>query len=251
MKNNDEIARELRKALEFYQSLGFEHLPLSSKTISMDVFVKGLDVNKEHISHVSEDALNNNYVSPVSKDQALKELRADIGDCQRCRLSKGRKSIVFGEGNPGADLMFIGEGPGREEDIQGRPFVGDAGKVLTSLIRKMGLRREDVYIANIIKCRPPSNRDPETDEMDSCGPFLEKQIEIIKPKIIVALGRISSQRLLGTMIPISKLRGKFYSYKDIPVMPTFHPAYLIRNPKDKWLTWEDAQKVMEKINKKL
>jgi DNA polymerase len=247
MKDKSKITRELRRALEFYQGLGFEHLPLSSKTMCMDMSIKDIDINKESKSHVSENALNSNYVSSDAKEQALKELREDIGDCRRCRLSKGRRCIVFGEGNPDADLMFIGEGPGREEDIQGRPFVGDAGKVLTSLISKMGLRRENVYIANIVKCRPPSNRDPESDEMDSCGPFLEKQIEIIKPEIIVTLGRISSQRLLGTMIPISKLRGKFYYYKNIPVMPTFHPAYLIRNPKDKWLTWEDAQKILEKL----
>jgi DNA polymerase len=146
--------------------------------------------------------------------------------------------------------MFIGEGPGREEDLQCRPFVGEAGKVLNSLIRKMGFKREDVYIANIVKCRPPSNRDPERDEMEACSPFLEKQISIIQPKIIMALGRISAQRLLDDQTPISKMRGRFYLFQGIPVMPTFHPAYLMRNPKDKWLTWEDAQMVIEKLKSK-
>ena len=157
---------------------------------------------------------------------------------------------MFGEGNPNAEIMFIGEGPGREEDIQARPFVGDAGKLLTSLITKMGFKREKVYIGNVVKCRPPSNRDPEGDEMAACSPFLERQIEIIKPKVIMALGRISAHFLTDSRIPISKLRGGFYSYKGIPVMPTFHPAYLLRNPKDKWLTWEDVQKVLEKLDQK-
>jgi DNA polymerase len=143
--------------------------------------------------------------------------------------------------------MFIGEAPGREEDIQGRPFVGDAGKLLTNLILKMGLRRDDVYIGNIIKCRPPQNRDPEEDEVLTCMPFIERQIEIISPRVIVALGRISAQTLIGTKIPISKMRGRFFEFKGIPLMPTFHPAYLLRNPKDKWLVWEDAQKVIEKL----
>jgi DNA polymerase len=143
--------------------------------------------------------------------------------------------------------MFIGEGPGREEDLQARPFVGEAGTVLTSLIVKMGLRREDVYIANIVKCRPPMNRDPEEDEMIACKPFVQEQVRIINPKVIIALGRISAQNLLNTKTPISKLRGGFYEYDGIPVMPTFHPAYLLRNPKDKWLTWGDAQKVLEKL----
>jgi DNA polymerase len=207
------IIKDLRKVMEFYQGLGFEWFP-----------------------------------TPISdKHVALKALRDEIGDCQRCRLSKERRNIVFGEGSPDARLMFIGEGPGREEDLQGRPFVGDAGQVLTNLIRKMGLRREDVYIANIVKCRPPNNRDPEDDERVACIPFLERQIDIIEPKIIIALGRIAAQTLTGSNIPITKLRGNFFKYRDIPVMPTFHPAYLIRNPKDKWLTWEDVQKVLEKL----
>jgi DNA polymerase len=146
--------------------------------------------------------------------------------------------------------MFIGEAPGKEEDIQARPFVGDAGKLLTRMIEKMGLAREDVYIGNIVKCRPPLNRDPEEDEMKTCSPFIDRQIEIISPKVIISLGRVSAQTLIATKIPISKLRGKFYEYKGIPLMPTFHPAYLLRNPRDKWLVWEDMQKVLELLKEK-
>ena len=234
MNNKREIIRELIKAMEFYQEVGFEWIP-----------VKGSNFN-EIVSHIFLSE-KHEHSAVSDKRGALKALQDEIGDCQRCRLSKGRRNIVFGEGNPDAEIMFIGEGPGREEDIQARPFVGDAGKVLTNLIRKMGLKRDEVYIANIVKCRPPNNRDPEEDEKATCSPFLEKQIEIMKPRIIMALGRIAAHTLTGSTIPITKLRGKFFTYKDIPLMPTFHPAYLIRNPKDKWLTWEDAQKVLEKI----
>ncbi len=224
-----EIIEGLRSLLSFYKEIGFEYLPLKSHE----------SMNVPSLPEANQ---------PVSdkKRKALHELVKKIGDCQRCRLSKSRRNIVFGEGNPGAQLMFIGEGPGREEDIQARPFVGDAGKVLTSLINKMGFRREDVYIANVVKCRPPNNRNPEDDEIAFCMPFLEEQIKIIRPDVIFCLGRISAQALLGIKAPISRLRGKFYTYMDIPVMPTFHPAYLLRNPNDKWLTWEDAKKVLEK-----
>ncbi len=239
MDSKAEIIKELKKAMEFYQELGFERLPVKEADL-FDLFV-----NENQTYQVSEEA----GAFASNKESSLKDLRKEIGDCRKCRLSKGRKNIVFGEGNQNAKIMFIGEGPGREEDIQARPFVGDAGKLLTSLINKMGFKREDVYIGNVIKCRPPSNRDPEEDEMAACSPFLEKQIEIIKPEVIVALGRISSHFLTRSKIPISKLRGRFYDYKGIPVMPTFHPAYLLRNPKDKWLTWDDVQKVLEKLKK--
>lgn len=187
-------------------------------------------------------------------EKALSDLRDEIGDCTRCKLSKGRTNIVFGEGNPGARLMFVGEGPGREEDAQGRPFVGEAGMLLTKLIEKMSIgddniKRSDVYIANIVKCRPPMNRDPEDDEVASCRGFVERQIEIIGPEVIVTLGRIALQTLLNRPeLRITAVRGMFFEYKGIAVMPTFHPAYLLRNPKDKWLTWSDAQKVMERLN---
>ncbi len=179
---------------------------------------------------------------------SLEDLRSDIGECIRCKLSKHRKSLVFGEGNPEARLMFIGEAPGREEDQQGRPFVGEAGMLLTKLIEKMGLKREDVYIANIIKCRPPMNRDPEDDEVASCRSFIERQIDLIGPEVIVTLGRIALQTLMDNPgLKITRVRGHFTEFGGIPVMPTFHPAYLLRNPKDKWLVWADMQMVMKKL----
>jgi DNA polymerase len=248
MNNRREIIKELKKAMEFYQELGFEQIPVKKSDL-VELLANTLVIKKQNDERPSYQVSEKVGAYASNKEGALKDLQREISDCQQCRLSKERKNIVFGEGNPNAELMFIGEGPGREEDLQARPFVGNAGKLLTSLIKKMGLKREDVYIANIVKCRPPSNRDPEEDEMTTCSPFLEKQIEIIQPRVIIALGRISAQSLLGSKIPISKLRGKFYSYKDIPVMPTFHPAYLMRNPKDKWLTWEDAQQVLEKLKK--
>lgn len=227
-----QTVKELRRILEFYQELGFEYLP----------------VKKEDIMVRQDTPVRSTGRSKSSKEKALERLRREIGDCRRCKLSKSRKNIVFGEGDPQAKLMFIGEGPGRDEDIQARPFVGDAGRLLTRLIEKLGLRREGVYIANIVKCRPPLNREPEEDEIRACKPFIEEQIEIVKPKVIVCLGKVSAQTLMGTDVPISRLRGHFFSFKNIPVMPTFHPAYLLRNPKDKRLTWDDMQKVLKRLN---
>ena len=178
----------------------------------------------------------------------LQELRDDIGDCRRCKLHSGRTHVVFGIGNPSARLMFVGEGPGRDEDLKGEPFVGRAGQLLTDIITKgMGLRREDVYIANVVKCRPPQNRNPEPDEVASCEPFLKKQIELIRPEIIVALGKFAVQTLLQSKVPITRLRGNWHTYMGIKLMPTFHPAYLLRNPADKKLVWEDIKKVMKEM----
>jgi len=177
----------------------------------------------------------------------LPVVRDELGECTRCKLSTGRKNIVFGEGDPKATLMFVGEGPGADEDIQGRPFVGRAGKLLTKMIIAMGLSREEVYIANIVKCRPPNNRPPEEDEIAACQPFLLKQISAIAPKIICALGTFSAQTLLATKTRISDLRGQFHDLPDNPgikVMPTFHPAYLLRSPDEKKKAWEDLQKIM-------
>ena len=178
----------------------------------------------------------------------LEELRAAIGDCQRCKLCSGRTHLVFGVGNPRAKLMFVGEGPGRDEDLQGEPFVGRAGQLLTDIITKgMGLKREDVYIANVVKCRPPENRNPEPDEVAACEPFLKKQIDLIRPKIIVGLGKFAVQTLLQSKVPITKVRGNWHSYHGIKLMPTFHPAYLLRNPADKKLVWEDIKKVIKEL----
>ena len=177
----------------------------------------------------------------------LEAIQADIGDCRRCKLCKGRTNIVFGVGSPKARLMFVGEGPGRDEDLQGEPFVGEAGKLLTRMIGAMGLTRSDVYIANIVKCRPPRNRDPEADEVAACEPFLLRQIEAIRPEVLVGLGRYAVQTLLRDPTPISRQRGKWRSYDGIALMPTFHPAYLLRNPAGKRQVWEDLQDVMKKL----
>ncbi|BAI80885.1 uracil-DNA glycosylase [Deferribacter desulfuricans SSM1] len=171
----------------------------------------------------------------------------EVKDCNKCRLAKNRTNLVFGEGDPNAELMFVGEGPGAEEDKQGRPFVGRAGQLLTKMIEAMKLKREDVYIANIVKCRPPNNRAPLNDEIGACIPYLHKQIEIIKPKYIICLGSIAASALLNTTTAISKIRGSFREFKGIKVMPTFHPAYLLRNPKMKKLAWEDLQLVMKEM----
>ncbi|MEW6602700.1 MAG: uracil-DNA glycosylase [Nitrospirota bacterium] len=246
MNGKAELIHELKKTLEFYGELGFEYLPLKRG----DIF----NLKNGTLSEGGNDSAGSSHNVAeetgeyhVNKGDALVNIGEEIGDCQRCKLSKSRKNIVFGEGDPEARIMFIGEGPGRDEDIQARPFVGDAGKLLTNLILKLGLKREDVYIANIVKCRPPNNRNPEEDEIKACRPFVERQIAIVKPKVIVCLGKISAQTLLQSRVAISKLRGNFYNYGDTLVMPTFHPAYLLRNPKDKWLTWDDMQKVMTKL----
>jgi uracil-DNA glycosylase len=178
---------------------------------------------------------------------ALAAVRADIGDCTRCKLhAMGRTQVVFGVGNPDADLMFVGEAPGADEDVQGIPFVGRAGQLLTDIIEKgLQIPRKDVYIANVIKCRPPGNRNPEPDEVATCEPFLFQQIDIIKPKVIVALGKFGAQTLLRTLDPISRLRGRVYDYRGAKLIPTFHPAYLLRNPSSKREVWEDMKLVRE------
>lgn len=177
----------------------------------------------------------------------LAKIRSDLGDCTRCKLCAGRKNIVFGEGNPGTSLVFVGEGPGEQEDLQGRPFVGKAGQLLDRMIEAMGLSRNQVYIANVVKCRPPGNRNPEPDEIETCGPFLHRQLDTIRPKVIVALGKFAAQTLLDTEQPISKLRGKFHTYRGARLMPTFHPAYLLRNPSSKREAWADLQLVAREI----
>ncbi|HET9468478.1 MAG TPA: uracil-DNA glycosylase [Vicinamibacterales bacterium] len=187
--------------------------------------------------------------SPQPTAQSLAAIREDIGECVRCKLcTLGRKQIVFGVGNPNADLMFVGEAPGRDEDIQGIPFVGRAGQKLTQIIEAIGLTREDVYIANVIKCRPPENRNPEPDEVEQCEPFLFRQIDTIKPKVIVALGTFAAKSLLKTTDSISRLRGRVYDYRGAKLVPTFHPAFLLRNPSCRREVWEDMKKVRALLN---
>ncbi len=179
-----------------------------------------------------------------STESLARAIREDIGDCVRCKLcTLGRKQIVFGVGNPNADLMFVGEAPGRDEDIQGIPFVGRAGQKLTQIIEAIGLKREDVYIANVIKCRPPENRNPEPDEVEQCEPFLFRQVDTIKPKVIVALGTFAAKSLLKTTESISRLRGRVFDYRGAKLVPTFHPAFLLRNPSCRREVWEDMKKV--------
>ena len=186
---------------------------------------------------------------PAGAGDALRAIRADLGECTRCKLHGGRTHLVFGVGDPAAQLMFVGEGPGADEDQAGEPFVGRAGQLLTKMIEAMGFARSDVYIANVVKCRPPGNRDPEPDEIEACEPFLKSQIAAIRPRVIVALGRFAVQTLLHDATPISRLRGKWREYEGVKLMPTFHPAYLLRSPAEKKPAWEDLQLVMKEFGK--
>jgi uracil-DNA glycosylase family 4 len=186
---------------------------------------------------------------PASREQQLAGVRTTLGDCKRCRLSEVRRNLVFGVGSPNADLMLVGEAPGREEDLQGEPFVGAAGQLLTKMLGAMGLSRDDVYICNILKCRPPQNRDPEPDEVETCEPFLRMQIDAIGPRIIIALGNFAAKTLLRTTTGITHLRGSFREYHGIPLMPTFHPAYLLRNEAGKRPAWQDLKAVMREMDR--
>lgn len=215
MPDLSKIAQDLKASLLYQKGLGLERVP------------KGAPKSK------------------TGGGETLEDIRKDIGDCTRCRLCKERTHIVFGVGNPEARLMFVGEGPGRDEDRQGEPFVGRAGQLLNKIIEAMGMKREDVYIGNIVKCRPPENRAPLPDEAATCMPFLERQIVAVKPQVIVCLGSVAMQYLLGTERKISTIRGLWQDYQGIRVMPTYHPAFLLRNPNMKRPVWEDMQKVME------
>jgi DNA polymerase len=178
---------------------------------------------------------------------SLAALEEKLQNCTLCPLCENRRTLVFGRGNPHADLVFVGEAPGREEDLQGRPFVGEAGQLLDKIIRAMTLSPDAVYICNLIKCRPPANRDPEAAEVAACEPFLAAQLALIRPRVIVALGRFAAQSLLQNTTPISRLRGQWHSYENIPLMPTFHPAYLLRAPAEKKKLWEDMKQVMRRM----
>ncbi len=209
-------------------------------------------VAEKNVFEIVSSRPESGVADPVA---ALKLIREDLGDCTRCKLhQEGRKQIVFGVGNPQAELMFVGEGPGADEDAQGEPFVGRAGQLLNNMIKAMGLRREDVYIANIVKCRPPGNRQPERDECDTCSPFLMRQIEVVKPKAIVALGATAAKNLLAINAPMTELRGRWYDFKPAgsdPSWPgarlavTYHPAFLLRDPRQKGEAWKDLQMVMK------
>jgi DNA polymerase len=201
---------------------------------------QGFECSKESLEKIKSWGHNE-----VRASETLEEIRTDLGDCRRCRLSEKRKNIVFGAGDSHARLMFVGEGPGYDEDQMGEPFVGAAGRLLTKIIEAINHTRDQVYICNIIKCRPPGNRNPMSDEIEVCFPFLKRQIASVKPDIICALGTFAAQTLLETKSPISKLRGSFYDYMGSKVLPTYHPAYLLRNPEKKRDVWEDMKKLMK------
>ncbi|MBI5179911.1 MAG: uracil-DNA glycosylase [Nitrospirae bacterium] len=228
---NQETVNDIKNYLIYLKETGINELP-----IEID---KNFDSRDKCSAEIKTVSANND-----AKPKTLEDVRKMIGDCKQCGLHKKRKNIVFGSGNEKAEIVFVGEAPGGDEDIQGKPFVGKAGQLLTKIIEAMGLKREDVYIANIIKCRPPNNRNPLEDEISACEPFLKEQLRIINPMIICALGTFAAQTLLKTKEKITSLRGKFYTYEGIKLMPTFHPAYLLRNPNDKKYTWEDVQKIM-------
>ena len=208
--------------------------------------ISAMNAKEESAANAVSQAVRTPVKLVGNSEEVLLQIRAEIGDCTRCKLHRlGRKQIVFGVGNPEADLMFVGEAPGADEDIQGFPFVGRAGQLLTKIIEAIGLQRDDVYIANVIKCRPPENRNPEPDEVETCEPFLFQQIDSIQPKVIVALGTFAAKVLLKTQDPISRLRGRAFDYRGATLIPTFHPAFLLRSPDRKRDVWEDMKKVRD------
>jgi DNA polymerase len=213
---------DLRNELLLLRDLGYTHLDVRKAAVPM------MDGNAD-------------FAALLAEQQAIAAI------CENCKLSKTRTQVVYGVGNPNADLMFIGEAPGRDEDLQGEPFVGRAGQLLTDIIKAMKLTRDDVYIANVVKCRPPENRNPEPDELDACRPFIRRQVEIIQPKVIVTLGRFGLQSLLEKSYGITSVRGQWLEYNGVKVMPTYHPAYLLRNPSAKKDVWADMKKVMAEL----
>ncbi|HEV2699356.1 MAG TPA: uracil-DNA glycosylase [Terriglobales bacterium] len=243
-----ELRRALSDRIRYYHDLGiydFYRRPTEP--------VEDLTVARAPSPAISIPELKDTDLNMPTSDPAatLRLIREDIGDCTRCRLHKqGRKQIVFGVGNPRAELMFIGEAPGADEDEKGEPFVGRAGQLLTNMIKAMGVGRQDVYIANIIKCRPPGNRTPERDECETCSPFLMRQIEAIGPKAIVALGAVAAKTLLAINAPMSELRGRWYDFRGTKLAVTYHPAFLLRDPRQKKETWKDLQMVMKELGLK-
>jgi uracil-DNA glycosylase family 4 len=242
LTERDEILLELAERARFYASLTAIGLPPGAAARDGGLASgPALGTTTSGPAQSLPDLVAGATGSPATLD----EVRQELGDCQRCKLAKTRKTIVFGQGNPRAALMFVGEAPGADEDEQGLAFVGKAGQLLTKIIEAMGMTREDVFIANILKCRPPQNRNPEPDEVLACHPFLEKQIAAIQPKVIVGLGKFGAQWLLKTMEPITRLRGRLGQFQGITVMPTYHPAYLLRNPGSKKEVWEDMKVVRD------
>ena len=209
------------------------------------------DLGMEDLPRPVAGAVEPILESSEALQETLAAIREDLGNCQRCDLGDSRTELVYGVGNPNARLVLVGEAPGREEDRQGEPFVGEAGKLLDRILLAMGMQRDDVYICNVLKCRPPNNRDPEPQEVAICEAFLIRQIAAIKPEVIIGLGRFAVHSLLKTKIPISRIRGEWQSYQGIPLMPTYHPAYLLRNPEGKRDVWEDMKEVMRRLQREV
>lgn len=242
----EKLSRSLAEVLSYLQDLGYQDL--SAKAVAGE---RRSDAAAQERSPARSATMASPPTpSPDAPERALAlaEVAKEASGCTECRLSKTRSEVVFGSGNPNADLMFIGEGPGAEEDRQGLPFVGPAGELLTKIIEAIGLTREEVYIANIVKCRPPQNRDPQEDEAAACRTFLERQVEFVRPRVIVALGRVAAQNLLDSKAPLGRLRGEWHSFKGVPVRATYHPAALLRNASWKRPTWEDMQVVRDRLS---
>ncbi len=231
----------LKGYLEELRETGVDGLPYDSCRKAPEVQF----VVAEELASMTSDV----SAGEASRSESLEDIRRELGDCRRCSLGEKRTNLVFGVGNENADIAFVGEAPGRDEDLRGEPFVGEAGQLLTKIVLAMGLAREDVYICNVLKCRPPNNRNPQPDEIESCEPFLLRQLQAISPKVIIALGTFAAQTLLRTREPISRLRGRFHDYHGIPLMPTFHPAYLLRNPAMKREVWDDMKTVLKKLGR--
>lgn len=261
---SENLQQKLSDRLRYYQDIGIREFFRGRVGTALEN--SRLEVAAPHVSAMPYEAMQK-MIDPTAPlkslsrpsaapdlfalrkvlDGTLQDIREDIGDCIRCKLHKGRNKIVFGDGSPKARLLFIGEGPGRDEDLQGLPFVGRAGKLLTQMIEAMGLRRGDVYICNVVKCRPPENRAPEKDEVAACSPFLFRQIDLVAPQVIVCLGSIAAQTILETTRGISQFRGQWLEFRGRKLMATYHPAYLLRNPAAKSEVWKDLQKVMAEL----
>jgi len=244
-QNVRDLIGDLKSYLDYLKRLGITEFPLSdSRNEERDPswVSPGFETVREGGRSYRQATISHSGISN------LQEIRSELGNCQRCKLGRTRRTLVFGEGNPKASLVLIGEGPGYDEDVQGKPFVGRAGQLLTKILQAIAIQRDEVYITNIIKCRPPQNRNPEPDEIESCYPFLLRQIQAIRPRIICALGTFAAQTLLKTDEKITSLRGRAYTFSGIQIFPTYHPAYLLRNPEKKREVWEDMKKIAKVLS---
>ncbi len=260
------ILDHFREYLKYQSQIGVERISIDPPIKKPDGTTDRTITTKKSVKTLAEPAsktermerktiirtANQPDIFESGTKQTLEEIRNELGECTRCKLHEGRTNIVFGDGNPNAKLVFVGEGPGRDEDIQGKPFVGRAGKLLTKIIAAMGLDRQDVYICNVVKCRPPENRNPEADEVAACRPFLLKQIRAIDPEVIVCLGSVATSLLLQLKNPrMGDLRGQFHEYGNSKLMITYHPAAILRNPNFRKPVWEDIKLVMKELNLKI